>query len=276
MEKIIKYKKGEVHFTTTGTGPAVMLVHGFGEDGAIWYNLANVLKENFTVIIPDLPGSGKSKIIGKGDANDHLSIDDYADVLNEIRNQEKISEFILIGHSMGGYITLAFAEKFPEKLKAFGLFHSSAFADNEDKKNTRLKAIDFINKNGAAAFLKTSTPNLFAPEFQEQHPKVVEETISRFSYFSNEALISYYYAMIERPERIHVLQDYVKPVLFIIAEKDQAIPFEASLKQCHLPQQSEVIILPTGHMGMIEKEVETTEAVVNFLIRVTESDSKDE
>ncbi len=260
-----------------GKGRPVMLVHGFGEDGNIWNELIKDLQNIFLTIVPDIPGSGKSEML---DGN--ISIEDYADVINEILNVEisaaslissqqsspfppplgEIEGAVLIGHSMGGYIALAFAEKYPDLLKGFGLFHSSAFADDEEKKQTRRKAIDFINANGAYAFLRTSIPNLFAGKL---HLKEMEYLIEEGKKFSPEALIQYYHAMINRPDRTEVLKTFTNPILFIIGEKDNAIPLKASLQQCFLPVISYIHILDTGHMGMIEESSRSLMVIKSFL-----------
>ncbi len=172
----------------------------------------------------------------------------------------------MIGHSMGGYITIAFAEKYPELLNGFGFFHSSAFTDDEEKKQIRLKAIEFIKKNGAEAFLKTSIPGLFTDEFIKNYSYRVENLIETAKQFSPEALVQYYYAMINRPDRTDVLKSVNKPVLFIIGEKDKAIPLQASLKQCHLPAISHITILKnSAHMGMLEEKEKCIQTVLGFL-----------
>ena len=256
--KSIQYKNKNIYYRIFGEGKPVMLLHGFGEDGNVWNKLIPYLQNNFYLIIPDLPGSGKSEML----EGENISIDDYADVIKEIVTYELAESFSLIGHSMGGYITLAFAEKYPELLNGFGLFHSSAFADDDEKKQTRRKAIEFIKTNGAYAFLKTSIPNLFAGK---EHLKEMEALIEDGKNFSKEALIQYYKAMINRPDRTHVLKTFNKPVLFIIGEKDTAIPLQASLQQCHLPAIAHVHILETAHMGMIQESNKSQLLLESFL-----------
>ena len=122
-----------------------MLVHGFGEDSRVWENQEAVLQQHFKLIIPDLPGSGKSAL------TEDVSMEGMARVLKEILDDLAIGSCIMIGHSMGGYITLAFAEKYPASLIAFGLFHSSAYADNEEKKTARRRGIEFIREQGPSS-----------------------------------------------------------------------------------------------------------------------------
>ena len=121
----------------------VILIHRFGEDGMIWDDFALQLSSEYRLIIPDLLGSGRSTGI-----LDDLSIESMAEHIRKIIEKETVDECIMIGHSMGGYITLAFAEKYPQYLSGFGLFHSTAYADSEEKKQTIKKNMDFIRKHG--------------------------------------------------------------------------------------------------------------------------------
>ena len=119
-----------MHYQVKGNGPVVMLVHGFGETAAIWDRIIQHLT-GFSWIIPDLPGSGRSGLI------EDMSMEGMAESLLDILDNENLSDCIMIGHSMGGYITLAFAEKYESRLRGIGLFHSTAYADSEEKKETR-------------------------------------------------------------------------------------------------------------------------------------------
>lgn len=255
QNKFIPYQGIEIHYRVYGTGKPVVLIHGFGEDGEIWDEI--IARLNYQFIVPDLAGSGRSGLPGE-----EFSLAEHATVTRSILEIENIPVCTMIGHSMGGYITLAFAEKYPALLSSFGLFHSSAFADDEAKKETRLKAIDFIKAKGSYSFLKTSIPNLFAGN---EHQAEMEALIEKGKNFTKDALISYYRAMIDRPDRTHVLKSFTGPILFIIGEKDTAIPLEASLKQCYLPARSHVFVLDTGHMGMIELPERSADILRSFL-----------
>ncbi len=260
MHKGIEIDGKQIVYQITGKGRSVVLVHGFGEDSRIWKQQVNYLQDKYQIITPDLPGSGQSGII-----ND-MSIEGLADAIYTILQSEKIEECVLIGHSMGGYITLAFAEKYPTLLKGFGLFHSTAYADSEEKKATRLKGIDFINKHGAFQFLKTSTPNLFSPTTKETQPSLIEEHLNSLAYFQNEALVAYYYAMINRPDRTKILKESKVPVLFILGVHDVAVPIQDGLQQCYLPSVSYVQLLEqSGHMGMYEEPEKSNQTLEEFL-----------
>ena len=264
----ILFRNKKIFYRAGGKGKPVMLLHGFAEDGNIWNYQFKKLKEKFFVMVPDLPGSGSSEMLeGK------ILIEDYADVIKTIADRELFNEtqnqFTLIGHSMGGYITLAFAEKYPDLLNGFGLFHSTAYADDDAKKEIRRKGIEFIKNNGVDLFIKNTVANLFSEKIKKTKPALIENLNNIAKYFSAEALIQYYKAMIERPDRANVLKSFEKPELFIIGKNDNAVPLRVSLAQCHLPAISHLKILQnSGHMGMCEEKKEATAFLIKFLKRL--------
>lgn len=248
-------------YRVIGSGKPVMLVHGFGEDGEIWNNQVQFLKEKVKLIIPDLPGSGQSEMI------EDMSMEGMAEVLHSIIHEEKIERCTVIGHSMGGYILLALAEKYWNHLDAFGLFHSSAYADSEEKKTVRKKGIAFIHEHGAFEFLKTTTPNLFSQQTKDERPELIHKLISSLNNFSADALVSYYEAMMKRPDRTNILQKAFVPVLFIMGKYDNAVPLKDSLEECHLPEKSYIHILhQSGHMGMLEETEKSNRILEEFLL----------
>jgi pimeloyl-ACP methyl ester carboxylesterase len=261
MEKTFLYQDKQIVYQSIGSGSPVMFVHGFGEDGTVWINQIEYLKDKHHLIVPDLPGSGKSEII-----ND-MSMEGMAEVLHSIIHEENINTCTVIGHSMGGYITLALVETYWNHVNAFGLFHSSAFADSEEKKEVRKKGIEFIKQHGAFEFLKTATPNLFSPNSKQEMRGLIDEFISSLESFSAEALISYYNAMMKRPDRTSVLKHTKNAVLFIGGEHDNAVPLNDILKQCHLPEMAYFHLLKnSGHMGMMEESGNSNRILSEFLL----------
>lgn len=275
-EKKITFQGAAIFYRTVGEGKTVVLVHGFGEDSNIWDYQVEFLKAHFHIILPDIPGSGRSEIVP------NANIETYAEIMKAILDNEgttsKLQEtesVTMIGHSMGGYITLAFAKKYPEQLNSFGLFHSTAFADTEEKKQVRAKAIDFINEKGSNVFLKTSTPALFTKAFAEKYPERINKLIEKGEKFTAEALVQYYKAMISRPDRTDVLKTFSSPILFIIGQHDMAIPLESSLQQCYLPAQSHVNLLEkSAHMGMWEETEKCNQILRQFLQYVSFGNDK--
>ncbi len=264
MIKDFTYKHKHLRYRVEGGGIPVMLIHGFGEDGSIWESQVSFLKDKFRLIIPDLPGSGESEMI------DDMSIEGMAEAIKAITVRE-LSEtheksLHMIGHSMGGYITLAFAERFSDLLSSFGLFHSTAFADSDEKKANRKKSIEFIKSNGSKAFLETAIPTLFAAGNKETMAEEIAFLIDRSEQFKPQALIAYYEAMINRPDRTEVLRSSAVPVFFGIGVYDIAAPMDDMLKQSHLPAVSSVNIFElSGHMGMIEEALKANTELLSFL-----------
>jgi len=263
MDKIVKVGGSDLFYQDLGVGTPVMLIHGFAEDGAVWGAVAKQLSTMCRVLVPDLPGSGRSALpVGRqrpssGDEQPgqsaEVTMESLAAVLKELLDLLEIGQCVLIGHSMGGYIAMAFAERYPERVRAFGFFHSTGYADSEEKKAGRRKSIEFIREHGAAPYIRQSTPNLFAAATREKRPALVEDMIRRYSTFPTASLMAYLQAMMMRPERLHVLEDFPRPILFIIGEQDQVVPLEQALKQAHLPRIAQVQLLPdAGHMGMLE------------------------
>lgn len=259
-EKHIIYESSKLHYTISGEGFPVILIHGFAEDSSVWDNQVNHLNNKYRLIVPDLPGSGRSTILNK----ERIIMEDYADCINAILKEESIDQCIMIGHSMGGYITLAFAGKYPGKLKAWGLFHSSAYPDNAEKIEVRKKAVEFIKNNGPEAFLKTSIPGLFYDAGKSSDD--IEVLLQKGNNFTGKALIQYYEAMMNRPDTTEVLKKSSIPVLLIIGKHDKAVPFSYSLEQAKLPGFSSIHILRnSAHMGMLEEPEKSNRFLADFL-----------
>lgn len=270
MDKEILVDGKKIFYRVTGTGKPVVLLHGFGEDGEIWNHQVAFLKDQFQLIVPDLPGSGQSEM------SPDMSIEGMAETVNTLLDKElgaheegHSQKVTLIGHSMGGYIVLAFAEKYAGRLNAWGLFHSTAWADSEEKKATRQKGIAFIREHGAFEFLKTATPNLFSQQTRDERPELIDEQISGLSNFSATALVKYYESMMQRPDRSSILKKSGVPVLFIMGKYDTAVPLEDALQQCHLPGKSYIHILhESGHMGMLEETGKSNRILKQFLLEI--------
>jgi pimeloyl-ACP methyl ester carboxylesterase len=239
----------------------LVLLHGFAEDSTLWDRQKAYLKDKYQLIIPDLPGSGRSPLTDSTDT----SMEGMARAIKDLLDAENVEKCTMIGHSMGGYVTLAFAELYPDRLKAIGLFHSTAYSDTEEKKAARRKSIEFIHRNGPEPFIRQTTANLFSERSRKEHPEWITSLIEKYADFNPGSLISYYEAMIRRPDRTHVLKNFHGPVLFIIGQQDNAVPLPASLQLSHMPSVSHIHILAdVGHMGMIEDSTRANLILDNF------------
>lgn len=256
----IRHNNSKIAFQQTGQGPDLILLHGFCEDSTMWADFVPLLSKKYTILTIDLSGFGESDLLKE---NSMLTM---ADSVNAVLEHLKIEKTVFIGHSMGGYVGLAFAEKYSSKLLGLGLFHSHPYSDSKEKITNRKKTIRFIERHGIAPFAASFVRNLFASSFVKNNSPFVENLIHKTSMHHSDAVIAASHAMINRPSRAEVLTNLSCPALFIVGKQDNAISLDNSLTQLALPQISSVHIFEqVGHMGMFEAPVETLEIIADFM-----------
>lgn len=239
-----------IYYEKRGSGPVVVLLHGLPCNHTIWHNLVAKLSDNYTFIVPDFPGAGKSPECAGG-----FLLNDIAVELNDILNKEKVAQAIIAGHSMGGYTAMAFAKLFPEKTKAVSLIHSSAAADSEEKKQIRRKSIALIEKGETEkqAFAKALVRQLFAKPFLQQHPDLVQTAIEMGNQPSAQSLVNYYRALMAREDNVSLLSSATFPFQWILGVDDSATVLEDTLPLALQATVNDICIYPgCGHMGMLE------------------------
>ncbi len=249
-----------IFYRKMGSGPVAVLLHGFPESGTLWRNVWDDLSTAYTLIIPDLPGAGASEL------NGFVSITQMAESIRSILDTEGIDKAVLIGHSMGGYVAFAFADLYPQYVSGLTLVHSTPFADDEEKKETRKKVIDIVEKGGKDAFLRTMVPGLFAEEYVKQNNAAVAEQVTNALIMSQQAVVNFYRAMMERQERTHVLMNATFPVQWIIGAKDALIPVKKILPLTHMTEVNFTSYYrECGHMAMIETPLTLQKDIKTFL-----------
>lgn len=260
---MIEFRGKKVSFESSGQGPAVVLLHGFLENRTIWKNFARRLSTSFRVITIDLPGIGESDHFA-----DNLSIDDMAETVHAVLKSVKVNSCVMAGHSMGGYVTLAFAEKYPRMLRGFVLFHSHAGADSPEAAENRERTIAVVEKDHHG-FIKNFIPGLFDPANVKKFSREIAELGQMADKTPKEGIIAALRGMKIRPDRQHVLMNAKVPVLFIIGKNDSRVPLEVIMPQALLPAHSEVLLLDhTGHMGFIEAKEKTFSCIKSFAARL--------
>lgn len=248
------------YYRRFGKGKPIVLLHGFPESGVLWKEVWPALSEQYMVIVPDLPGSGNSEA-----GTEKITMEGMADSIAAILKAEGVDRALFAGHSMGGYVALAFAEKYAAQLAGLCMVHSTAYADDEDKKNNRKKAIELIRKGGKAPFIKQMIPALFSPHTQEACPEVIERQVESGMLLAAESMMAYYQAMLERPERTGVLQKAPFPVQWVIGKDDSVIPFTKGLQQCTLANTNFVSVYNMcGHMSMLENSKDLVSDLLDF------------
>ncbi len=249
----------DIAYTDSGTGNPVIFLHGFCESKEMWEFFKTNLSSKYRVLCPDLPGFGDSPLL-----KDTLSIETVAEALISWMQVLNVVDPVVIGHSLGGYVTLRLAEQLGGNLKGIGLFHSTAMADDEGKVGVRNKTVTFLKKFGTVPFVNSFLPQLFPEKKQEDLKEVIGKLLDRARAIAPESVIAYTEAMRDRSDRSDVLEGFGGNKFFIAGEFDSAIPIQNSRK--HFNWVTDYLELKeTGHMGMFEKPNETLVYVDQFL-----------
>jgi pimeloyl-ACP methyl ester carboxylesterase len=253
--------KNEIFFTDTGSGLPVILIPGYCETHRIWDEFSRKLSRWFRVITIDLPGFGES-----AQPPVPFTLNDIAGMIHDLVMELKPGPQVLIGHSLGGYVTLAYARQYENELRGFGLFHSTAYADSQEKKESRTRLIGIIEETGAAAFIRNFFPSLFYDNRRTELASPINRLIEGASEISALSIREYARAMRDREDNRELLKSFRKPVMMIVGENDASVPLNLSQEQSRLIQRPYILTLKeTGHMGMFERPVETLHFVQNFL-----------
>lgn len=243
----IEYKKAKIRYYIKGKGKAVVLLHGLLESSEIWRDYATELAKKYKVIAIDLPGHGQSESIGYVH-----SMEMMADVVMHILKFYRYKYAVLIGHSMGGYVSMAFAEIYPNASKGVCLFHSHAAADNELKKKDRDRMIEAVKKNHKKV-IQHLIPNLFTIASQNTYKTEIQQLVKIGLKTSKRGFIAALQGMKDRIDREIVLRFAPFPILYIIGKEDPVINLEQALEQASRPRDIKTVVLENvAHMGFIE------------------------
>ncbi len=260
MKKTCSLNGKKIHYQINGRGQTLVLIHGYLESLLMWEEHQRVLSSKYQVISIDMPGHGKTDYFF-----DVHTMTFMADVIYEVLRNEKIEKCVMIGHSMGGYTTLAFASKYNKMLLGFGLFHSHAKADDAEAKRNRERTIELINQD-KGHFIYHFIPTLYAPENVEKFAKQIDNQINLANAMGKKSVIAAMEGIKERDSSLDILIESKNPVLFILGKQDVRIPLESALAQAALPKNSLVLILGnSGHMGWLEEKEKTIVTIDGFM-----------
>lgn len=247
--------------SVSGSGITLVFIHGYCEDGSIWHHFEKSLSKNYEVVLIDLPGHGQSEL-----SSNDFSVDDIADEVHDELVARDINHYFLIGHSLGGYVSLALADLYPKNVIGFGLLSSTTFADDEEKKKARDKVRDFISEHGVDKFIEPFVPNLIAQSNRKLLTKEIASLIAIGKNTSGEAIVAYAQAMKNRPDRTKLLASSLKPVFIIAGDRDMAVRKEASEQMIEMIQYGEGLLLEeVGHNGFIEAPIQCLDFIEGFL-----------
>jgi pimeloyl-ACP methyl ester carboxylesterase len=253
----ILYKNTKISYSDTGKGSAVVLLHGFLENQTMWQNLVPEWSKKHRVITIDLLGHGESGCLG------YLhSMENNAEAVRTVLSKLRIRKAIFVGHSMGGYVALAFAELYPAVVKGLVLLNSTSKADSEERKANRDRAIKAVKKD-YIGFVRLSIANLFNPDNRERLVDEIEKVRAEALKTPLQGIIASLEGMKIRKDRETLLRSAAYPILLILGKKDPVLNYEDGLKQIE-NTTAKLAIFPDGHMSHIENREELKKALLDF------------
>ncbi|MBK9927852.1 MAG: alpha/beta hydrolase [Anaerolineales bacterium] len=241
----------ELAYIREGKGTPLVLLHGYPFDHHVWDDVVPLLKDSFDLIVPDLRGFGESTTV-----NTPYTVDDFASDIAGLLDQLGIKKTAIAGHSMGGYIALAFARLYPERMSGLGLVATQVLADPPDRKEGRYKSAAEVAEKGINGVVETMAPK-FTPNEQLQG-------FARKSMQAQQptAYIGALKAMAERQDSTPLLASMKYPVVVVHGDADVLIPIERAREvKVALPEAHLVEITGAGHMPMMEDSKKTADAL---------------
>ncbi|WP_413513068.1 alpha/beta hydrolase [Myroides odoratus] len=247
IQKSLLYKNIHVNYYDSGKGNTLLFLHGFLENAKMWTDYATFLSSKYRVISLDLLGHGETGCLGYVH-----SMEDMADAVFAVIHHLKLRKVTLIGHSMGGYVALAFAELYPDHVKNLILINSTARADTPERVLNRDRAIELIKKN-APIFISMAINNLFGDHLKPQLEKEINHAREEALKTPKQGVIAALEGMKTRIDREVLLHFAPYPIAFILGKEDTVVPYEETLEQLKETQVS-VIPLEGGHMLHLEQK----------------------
>ena len=261
MMKSISYQGTPVHYTVEGTGEALLFLHGYLESLEIWDAFSKRFTNRYKVVRMDIPGHGKSGVLGPVH-----EMHEMARAASAVLDAEQIDRVVVFGHSMGGYVTMEFVHLFPGRTRGYGLFHSTCFADNDEKKQNRDREISLVMCGKKMQIIRTNIPKGFADDNLERLEKEVERAKQIALAASDEGVVALLQGMKQREDHSETLKRLTPPPLIIWGKKDNYIGEPVFEKLLALAPHASVVVLKTsGHMGFLEEPDCAYAGIVNYL-----------
>lgn len=242
---IIEYLSTSVFYTTAGSGNPIVFLHGFLETSKIWKPFLNELSSNRQVILIDLPGHGQT-----GNFGEVHTMELMAEVVNVVLDHLNIPNVTIIGHSMGGYVSLAFAENYADKISGIVLMNSTPEADTEERKIIRDRAAKLVTRN-KNAYIKMAINNLVQPGNDIKFKNEIGELLEEASKLSKEGIIAALLDMKIRTDKINVLRQLTSFKIMILGNEDPILPLK-SAKNAAFLSNCPIITIKGGHLSYLE------------------------
>jgi pimeloyl-ACP methyl ester carboxylesterase len=258
MSTYIIYKNTKIHYSVIGNGPAVVLLHGFLENIAMWNDLSEKISKTNKVVCIDLLGHGLSENLGYVH-----TMKEQAEMVKFVLNYLKLRRYFIVGHSMGGYIGLSFAKHYAKNLKGLCLMNSTALADTDEKKINRNRAIKAVKQNHKT-FVRIAIPMLFSEKNRTVFTDAIKKITIEALKTSPQGIIAALEGMKNREDNTAILHENLFPIQMIIGKQDPALDYNSSIKQT-IGTNVEVTKFPDGHMSHIENKNELIKAIQGFI-----------
>ena len=257
----ILYKNTKISYSDAGKGTVIVLLHGFLENATMWDSYVPVFTEKYRVITIDLLGHGKSECLGYVH-----TMDDQADMVYAVLQQLKIRKSVFVGHSMGGYVALAFAELYPENTKGLVLLNSTTYADDHERKINRNRAIKMAHKE-YTSLVQISIANLFSIDNRENFISEINQVKTEALKTPLQGYIAAQEGMKLRKNKEHLLHLTSYPKLLILGKKDGVLNYEDNSKQVE-DTNVQLVSFPDGHMSHIENRDELEKVLLAFFKKI--------
>lgn len=254
----IIHKNTNIHFTSTGLGKAIVLLHGFLENSTMWNEITKILSKKYKVICIDLLGHGNTENHGY-----IHTMEDQADMVKAVLNHLRLRKYVMIGHSMGGYVALAFAKQYASNLKGLCLMNSTALPDSEEKKGNRDRAIIAVKQNHKT-FVRIAIPMLFSEQNRTVFTSEIKQLTQEALQISPQGIIAALEGMKVRKDQTSIYKTANFPIKMIIGKQDPALDYDSLIKQTQ-NSKVQVVEFPDGHMSHVENENKLIEALTSLI-----------
>ena len=261
-EKFIMAGSTPLHLCDSEQGEkCIVLLHGYLESMLVWEDFIPLVYKQARVVTLDLPGHGISVVTGECHTMEYL-----ADVVAEAMTTLGVERFTVVGHSMGGYVALALAERHAARLEGVVLLSSTPNPDTEEKRENRRREIALV-KSGKKEMLARVAPAAgFAESNRKRLKDYIDDLTEQVHVTEDEGIVALLNGMIERKDQNQMLQTSTVRQLFILGRKDgYIVPEVAEQLVANHPQAEVVWLDESGHMGFIEEPERTAEALLNFV-----------
>ncbi len=260
---MIPFKNSYINYADQGQGKVIVLLHGYLESLEIWKDFAAELAKTFRVISIDIPGHGKSGKVGEIHTMDLM-----AAAVDAVLKSLGIDKAFVAGHSLGGYVAQAYLADYHQKVSGICLFHSTPFADNDEKKANRDREIDIVKQGRQELLFNTNVSKGFANDNLISMKNKVDWAISVASKTPPEGIIALLEGLKIRPDRQHLLKETSAPILYILGKKDNYIPYDVMFAVAQRSAKGEILTLEnSGHMGFLEESGTCLEALRSFVMQ---------